>query len=512
VEREKTIYKKMQGHFIVTPKKGNRKTLHRLSIRHPFSKTSNSEPEGRINRKPWHFSTKTKSIIAFAIIAIMLVSVFAFLPKENQSQAMPQNNDTSTTPSPTIQQTPGATNKPVDVGQILNHVVTGITDTISPRGPGAIESAQTINSTVWRAVAKNAWSYFEPNIGVDIETGLPCGVYDWYFFTDWDLGVYIQAVMDANRTGLIGNDGAWGSTSRLEKVLTFLETRDLNQYNYPYWFYDAQTGNHSEEYSSGMSVKVDGTDTGRLFVALNNLKDFNPQWKDRINNIVYNNVTGQVGKRSDYAALINGLKTANDSSIYTYFVMSGFASFWPELQPVTTRLLNNIMNSGTVTSYNASLPKAEILCEPLLYSMFELKSNPQITSLARAVYLAHEAKYNATGQYVAFSEGNYGSVFIYEWVVLPDGRTWNVTDINRNSYDVNPIVYTKVSFSFLALYNTSFARNMTVFLEKTLPDASAGYGDGANSDGSTVISQIGTNTNGLILAAARYYIQNNPSN
>jgi hypothetical protein len=258
-----------------------------------------------------------------------------------------------------------------------------------------------------------------------------------------------------------------------------------------------------------MTVHVDTVDTGRLLVALSNLKDFNPDWKTRINYIAYN--------RSDYAALVPDMKNVNDSGIYTYFVISGFASFWPsELGVVPDRILNNIIHADTVSTYNVSLPKAEILCEPLLLSLFELKNNsPQIKKLTDLFYLAHESRYNETKQYVAFSEGNSGSNgFIYEWVVLPDGRTWTVTDIDRNELkDFNPIIYTKVAMSFLALYNTSFARNMTVYLEKSLPEPSSGYSDGADYTeqdvGRILISQVGSNTNGLILEAASYYIQNN---
>ena len=59
-----------------------------------------------------------------------------------------------------------------------------------------------MNSSVWRQVAANAWNYFQPGIGVDANTGLPNSGYGVPYFTDWDLGVYIQAVMDANTTGV----------------------------------------------------------------------------------------------------------------------------------------------------------------------------------------------------------------------------------------------------------------------------------------------------------------------
>ena len=61
-----------------------------------------------------------------------------------------------------------------------------------------------MNRTVWTAVAKNAWNYFSPGIGVDSTTGLPFAGGDGFkAFTDWDLGSYIQAVIDAQEIGLI---------------------------------------------------------------------------------------------------------------------------------------------------------------------------------------------------------------------------------------------------------------------------------------------------------------------
>ena len=54
-----------------------------------------------------------------------------------------------------------------------------------------------------------------------------------------------------------------------------------------------------------------------------------------------------------------------------------------------------------------------------------------------------------------------------------------------------------------------FARNTVIYLEQRLPDPSGGYAEGADNSGN-VVSMVGSNTNGLILDAALYYIQNNP--
>ena len=71
---------------------------------------------------------------------------------------------------------------------------------------------------------------------------------------------------------------------------------------------------------------VDTVDTGRLFVALNNLINFNSSLTPRIDNIVYIQ-----WNRSNYTALVPSIESDSltSTSIYAYYFDSGFASFWP---------------------------------------------------------------------------------------------------------------------------------------------------------------------------------------
>ena len=300
---------------------------------------------------------------------------------------------------------------------------------------------------------------------------------------------------------------------RFDKVLTFLETRELNNNSYPFWFYNATSGENYQSLSDNSNAPVDVVDTGRLFVALNNLRNFNNNFTTRINNFVYNTY----GNRSNYAALVPSVaQDANSNSIYSYYYDSGYASFWPKrLGNLPDDIMNNISNSPSVpVAGNISLPKAAISCDPLLCSFFELNNNSHLTSLLNQVYFAHEAYYNGTTQYVGFSEGQAGpSGYIWEWVVSPYGDTWKIQNqdglANGNYLKIAPVFYTKVAFSFLALYNTTFAHDMVVCLEQNLPDPAHGYGDGMDNN-KNVFGSIGSNTNGLILDAAQYAITNNP--
>lgn len=260
-----------------------------------------------------------------------------------------------------------------------------------------------------------------------------------------------------------------------------------------------------------VSSPCDITDTGRLFVALNNLRIFNSSLTQRINDIVLN---GQNVNRSNYNALIPGIQSdsLSSSNIYAYYIYSGFASFWPnQLSDVPNRILNNMLSSGTVTTNNVTLPRTSILCDPFLGSIFDLSNNsPQLMYVMHQVYLAHEAYFNSTGVYRAFSEGaSLSSHWTYEWVVLPDNRTWVILDETTQPFDISPIIYTKVAMGFLALYNTTYAYNMNVHLENALPAPEYGYSEGLTEDGQQ-LNGIGSNTNGLIIGAAKYYLQNNP--
>jgi hypothetical protein len=457
---------------------------------------------------------KANSIIAIVLVIIMLVSVFAWLTTETQSQPSAiqlVSNSTIESPTPTNQQTstPTGTKTPtktpsrLDNWNPLSIIVEAVVPT--PKLIGLIESSPNANSTMWKSVAANAWNYFQPGTGVDSTTGLPGSSLGWPYFTDWDLGVYIQAVIDAQKIGLISKDGDWGSSARLEKVVRFLETRELNSTtNVPFWFYAA----NGKGYLTQSSVDI--VDTGTLFVALNNLKIFDSNFTSRIDNFVYNSFNN----RTDYAVLVPEIKGESVSnSIYAYYYASGFAFFWPnELASVPNTIIDNIHNAQTITTYNVTLPKAQISCEPLLYSFFYLDNNPKIVKLMNATYSAHEAKYNMTGEYVAFSEGNSNTNFIYEWVVLPNGDTWKIMNAGESSYsNMTSIIFNKASLSFLAIYNTIFSRNMSIYLERILPNPTSGYSDGAEyntqSENALVVQSVGCNSNGLILSAARYAIK-----
>ena len=461
--------------------------LRSLDSTKQFSAPSSSDSQPQksfLKKNSLHLSRKVKSIVAVAIITIIVISIFAFIPKTTlnvEPQIIPPTPSPSPSPSATSQATDNqnAGSNPISGIANLFRMVTEATQ-INPPKPGVVGSAQTINSTVWMKVAANAWAYYQPGRGVDADTALPyaAGV-NFRAFTDWDLGSYIQAVIDAQKIGLISVNGTWGASERLDKVLTFLETRPLNTTTgYPFWFYDSMNGKGYLTTTLYASNSVDVVDTGRLFVALNNLRNFNTSLAPRIENIT---LYGQNYNRTNYAQLVSFIQgCASSNSIYAYYFASGFASFWPQqLGGVPSAILTNILNTPTINVTGVPLPNAPICNEPLLGSVFELNNSDsgRLMGLMNRVYLAHEAYYNETGQFMAPSEGGSPSNdWVYEWVVGPNGEPWQITKQDQTVYyNIAPVMYNKVAFGFLSLYNTTFARSLVISLEIALPDPANGY-------------------------------------
>ncbi|NLE05346.1 MAG: DUF3131 domain-containing protein [Crenarchaeota archaeon] len=358
------------------------------------------------------------------------------------------------------------------------------------------QKSEVNNQVYWLDLAENAWLYFLPDAGVDSLTGLHNSELNHRGFTDWDLGVYIQAIVDAAKLGIIENETLWGFDYRIDKVLSFLENRPLSDNGTPYVWYSSVTGQNTTN-----EVQI-AADAGNLFTALNEVKQYRPIFSSRIDNIVYN-VT-------NYEKLRQAVGTLSRSvNIYDYYVSASFATFWPDqFIEETNTILSNITNSSTITYEGVELPKAKLMCEPLLLAIFNLGYNRDLMDLARTVYLAHEAYYNSTGNFVAFSEGNPRGVancYIWEWVIIPSGETWVIQKDENTEIDTTPVVFLKAAVGLYGLFETQFTQNMVNDLIGDL-STNTGFLEGKSETGQ-VVSSLSDKTNSMIISTARYNIE-----
>ena len=103
----------------------------------------------------------------------------------------------------------------------------GMTQVFIPVTEGQ-QASLVVDRSYWLRLANNAWKYFQPGVGVDSTTGLHSAGLGYPYFTDWDLGVYIQAIIDANQLGILSSSGIWGADSRISLIMNFLQTRQLS--------------------------------------------------------------------------------------------------------------------------------------------------------------------------------------------------------------------------------------------------------------------------------------------
>ena len=349
----------------------------------------------------------------------------------------------------------------------------------------------------WQDLAEKAWQFYQPDRAVNSHTGLHGAAVDWPYFTEWDLGTYIQAIIDARELGLIQNDGQWGFNSRIEKILHFLQTRQLTSNNVPYNTYNSVSG---EPHGDSPTFCID---EGKLYLSLYNLKIVQPDLTQTIDNIVK-------VRHNNTEIVPDPLLWVGNTDMYTYYASIAFKSFgFSGWENMSSQIINCIVSQENVTTYGIQLPKAHICNEPLLLSFFETNSSSDANffSLLSRINSAQEQRYAATGKYTAFAEGNTNlgdPTYVYEYVVDADGSTWKVKP------EITPIAYLKVAVAFYAICGTEYNKYLVEHIRNALSSASGGFQDGVAEDGRSV-SNVVDRTNGLILAAAKYAISHLPS-
>jgi len=363
-----------------------------------------------------------------------------------------------------------------------------------------VQKAQAAPS-YWITWANNAWRYFQPDIGVIRSTGLSTAGLGYPYFTEWDLGTYIFAILDAEKIGILPRTGDWGSTYRLDKVMNFLSTRTLTSYSTSYLWYSSNTG------APQGSDETNVSDLGFLLIALETLRTYRPEYASAINGVIARENITRFASSSELWGITSGL--------YKWYVAHGFKFFgFDTYAPVQEALntLQTILSGPQLQTYGVTLPVTWLTSEPLLLAAFTISPEPGFANLVLNSYQAQQNRYVATAKFTAFSEGNTGNPtppgypsYIYEWIVTGGGQTWTITP-----WEVTPIIYIKVGFGFYGLLGTQYALNLINYVNAFFTDWSSGYWDGVDENG-RVVNNVIDRTQGIILAAARYALEKKTS-
>jgi hypothetical protein len=370
---------------------------------------------------------------------------------------------------------------------------------------------QSNQDGVWINRAKIAWKYFAPGKGVVINTGLHQGTKWWHYFTEWDLGNYIIAIIAADKLGII-DDSVWTADYRIEKILGFLENRELNDdpnYQVPYLVYDAYNGSPGWKTDPNIAKKTTNpSDAGRLLIALKKLKEYKPNLANRIDNIVL---------RNNYAYVAEQTSEWGEG-FYRYYIAQGFAAFNIYTAKVNESLkemerLDEEVNSGTyVEVYGERLPTSWITTEPIVLGIMELNLDGIFKKYAQRVYNALEKRYKVVGMYQAWSEGQYddfegiGARYLYEWIVTPPNSIWVIMQQGTpGPINIPPVIYTKTVFALDAIYRTNYTNNMVKYI-LSIPGVIApddwGFIEGVSENGRVLEDVITAATNAFIIESA----------
>jgi len=348
----------------------------------------------------------------------------------------------------------------------------------------------------WIDYAQIAWRYYQPGVGVNPTTGLHYATKDWHRFTDWDLGSYILAIIDAEKLGILPADGEWGADYRINKILNFLETRPLSSDGLPYLVYDADTGDLPPEI---VPQETNVYDSGRLLIALHHLKEYKPDLASIVDWIVLN--------RYNYTKLVENFPT--NPTPETYYIANGFKYFGFSNSQIEEALnsTQKMMEGEQIEIYGVTLPNVKLISEQILHGMFELNPDSIFRDIAYRTYRVQEKRWENTGKLTAFTEGAYDThpYYIYEYVILPP-ETWVVMSYGVGELDIDPVVYVKAALGFHALYGTGYTDTLVQNLVPQLA-TDQGFYEGVDESG-RVIKVLTDKTNGMIINAARYASEN----
>jgi len=351
----------------------------------------------------------------------------------------------------------------------------------------------------WKTWAEVAWRYYTPGVGVDPDTLLHRGNIFWHRFTDWDLGSYIQSLQDARRIGVLKQEAEF--SVRINRILEFLERRELSENGIPFWSYSSNNGQPNKD-----AGETTPADIGRLLISLSNLKAYRPELTQRIEGVVEKQGAQRLLARK-------GL----EGGFYGYFAAHGFKAFQVDQDGKVARSLEEMtrLSKGKfVEIFGEQIPLAWITSEPILHALLELPSqDPLFQEYSRRIYRAQEKRFQASGKYTAFSEGAYFTHgnYIFEWIIRGDtGATWTVTRIDGGkvqTLDIAPVIYAKAALGFHAVFPSEYTKKLVSWLlSRTDIMTGNGFVEGV-SEANELVSDTTDKTNAMIISAARYAIE-----
>lgn len=359
--------------------------------------------------------------------------------------------------------------------------------------------------------ARIAWAYFRNNISD--RTGLVASVDGYPSTTMWETGGLIDAILSAERLGLIDPEEARARLSRVLHSLARLPLTAAGMPNKAYDIRDLRMVNYQNKPSS-TGIGWSALDIGRLMAAMTSAQRAHPDLAGQVQNVLAGWRLAHLlaGGELNGANIKDGVTEEHQEGRigyeqYAAKAMLAFALDASAALDVTGQLVARDVD-GIAVPGDSRLNKNQVpsmtTSEPFLLDGLEFGFDARSAVLAAQVYRAQEARFAATGILTAVSEGHVkvAPYFAYA-TVWGGGQPWAVLTIDGQRLDSQRVLSAKAAFGWDALYDTPYTERLVAAVAG-LNKPDRGWFEGRYERDGTAVESITANTNAMILAAVAF--------
>lgn len=356
-----------------------------------------------------------------------------------------------------------------------------------------------------------AWRYFSNNISA--ETGLVASVDGYPSTTMWETGALIDAVVAAERLGLITADEAG---ARLARTLDSLSRLPLTSAGLPNKAYDIRSlqmvtyKNEPTETGIGWSA----LDIGRLLAALDVAERAHPDLAGKVQRLLAGWNTAELLSGGELIGgnIKNGALDMHQEGRIGYEQYAAKAMLAQALDATAAMDLTGQLAVRDVsglpvpgdTRLNRNMVPSLTTSEPYLLDGLEFGFDTRSQLFASQVYRAQERRFDETGILTAVSEGHIDAAPYFAYgTVWGGGQPWAVLTSDGQRLDSKRTVSTKAAFGWDALFDTAYTgRLVGSVADLAVPDR--GWMEGRYELDGTPNTSITANTNATVLAAIAF--------
>jgi hypothetical protein len=360
------------------------------------------------------------------------------------------------------------------------------------------------------AWGKLAWGYFEHNIHP--ETGLPGSVDRFFGVTAWELGSFLNAMVSAERLGLITRQAF---DTYLTKALDSIARLPLYQDALPNKSYDIRTLSMTDYNGNPTDTGIgwSALDIARLLIAFEILQIGYPNHAAAISKIETSWRLDQllaagamVGKTPDEPEPVQEGRLGYEEYAAKGLVRLGLDAYRALEVADTIEFVDVTGVPVPVDSRDPERFNADVCTtsDPYVLEGLELGLDTRSRAFAWAVLRAQEARSKASGIPTAVSEGHVPDApyFVYGCVVGND-VPWAVLSPQGERFDQLRFLDTKSVFGWSALFPNSYTASL---LTEAFPlnDPTRGWFTGRFEANGHANGSITTNTNAIILESLHF--------